>query len=38
MTKYYTAEEIGLNLSSEDKAPSPNQKFFTAEEKLVACV
>ena len=32
MTKYYTAEEIGLDLSSEDKAPSPNQKFFTAEE------
>jgi len=32
MAKYYTAEEIGLDLSSEDKAPSSNQKYFTAEE------
>ena len=32
MAKYYTAEEIGLDLSSEDKAPSSDQKYFTAEE------
>jgi hypothetical protein len=32
MAKYYTAEELGLNQSSEDQEPVSNKKYFTAEE------